>query len=467
MPDTPAPVAVATPPAATATATPAKPTADTTVVKTAIARLTGRSPAAPAGSPAQPADEKPVATPAPAAGDKPPGEPPAAAAAPAPAPEAGTKGADRVRKVAPAATPPATPAPTAKEIAAATAEEMRKQAAPPAEKPAAPNLAPEDQQELELAAYAAGKKKDRYAGMDEKLTAYFKKRDDLLMAKATELGGADGPEFREYLESEEYKVFVRSNRPAFHRGDRSELERAKIRDEANADADQRLAGTRRELERKIDEVKLAPVIESRVNAAISELLAVDDEAVKSYQADPAKALTEQKLEAQEVENAAVGLRVAVAEYLQIHNNLKDPDPKNPLHSFLDTFITNQGAILDQKPEAERVRDGKILVSPGRFYELEKAGKAKGYATFDDTDVVTMLTTFSKGLLPENLKAIRSTIKASGYERVAKPASGDAPPAADEGAPPSPRAGASRAPGPSDKPPTGKPRHIALLTGRKS
>lgn len=467
MPDTPAPVAVATPPAA-----PAKPTADTTVVKTAIARLTGRSPAAPAGSSAQPADEKPAATPAPAPapgdkppGDKPPGEPPAAAAAPAPAPEAGAKGAERVRKVAPA---PAPPAPTAEEIAKATAEELRKQPAPPPDKkPAPPSLAPEDQQELELAAYAAGKKKDRYAGMDEKLTTYFKKRDDLLMAKATELGGADGPEFREYLESEEYKVFVRSNRPAFHRGDRSELERAKIRDEANADADQRLSGTRRELERKINEVKLAPVIESRVNAAISELLAVDDEVVKSYQTDPAKALTEQKLEAQEVENAAVGLRVAVAEYLQIHNNLKDPDPKNPLHSFLDTFITNQGAILDQKPEAERVRDGKILVSPGRFYELEKSGKAKGYATFDDTDVVTMLTTFSKGLLPENLKAIRSTIKASGYERVAKPASGDAPPAADEGAPPSPRAGASRAPGPSDKPPAGKPRHIALLTGRKS
>lgn len=467
MPDTPNKEAASAAPANNAPA--ATPSSEQKVLSTAISRLTGRAPKTDETPPSPASNEtkkEGAATPvveAPAAAAGAAATP--AAAQPAAAADA-SKATDRVRKVSAAPTAPAqTAAPSAEEIAREVVRQQQVQKPAPTEDDH--NLAPEDRQELELASYAATKKEDRYKDLPGKLKGYFKKRDELLVTKASELGGADSAEFREYLESEDYKMFVRANRPGFHRGDRAELERSKIEEDALAKADLRVKATEQKLQRQINEVKLAPVIEATVNSAVSDLLQLEDEVVQAYKADPNKALAERKLEAQEVENAAVALRLASSEYLKIHHNLVDPNPKNPLHTFLDNFISNQGVLLDQKPEAERKRDGKLLVSPERFHELEKQGKADGYTTFSDADVITMLTTFSKKLLPTGLDGVRKSIEGSGYQRVKKAPTDDAQKGAESTDVSSPKASASRSPGPSEKPAVAVPRHIALLTGRKS
>lgn len=459
MPDAPAAAPAATD-KSTPSATP--PVDDKKIVNTAIARLTGRTPdAAPPAEAAKPAAEPAPAASAPSPEKKEEGKP---GEAPQEKPKSEAT-VDRIRKVA--AKPAAQPVmPSADEIAAAVAAKLPapKTEDPPKSTPA-PVLAPEDKQELELAEFAAEHKKDKYSDLPSRLTGWFKKRDEFLSTKAAELGGADSPDFREFLEGEEYKNFLRANRPGYQRGDRSEIERARINAEADRRAAEKIRETEQKLQREIDRVKLAPVIERTVNEAVGELLEVEDEVVKAYSADPSTALKTHKIEAQEVEQTAVGLRLATEEYLQIHHGLKDPSADNPLHDFLGRFLVEQGRLLDSKPEAERTRDGLVLVSPQRFAQLDKEGKAAGYATFSDRDVVKMLVTFSKSTLPSRLQGIRKDIESSGYTRVA--ASTDTKKDDDETSTPSPKATTSRAPGPSETPPSSVPRHIALLTGRKS
>jgi hypothetical protein len=455
MPD--APEQAAAKPAAEA----AKP-ADATIVATAIERLTGRT-QKPETSAAEtkPADAAPAAETK--AETKAEEQKPDAKKAAEPA----DKVADRLRKVKPADSTPPAPQPTAEEIAQAAIAEVEKRAAKPkADAPAAPALNPEDQQDLDLAAYAAKKMPGKYAAMPEQLTAYFKKRDEFLSAKAQEFGGADTPEYAEFLGGEDYKRFVRGNRPGFQRGDANELRTARIEDAALEKAEAKIRESERKLERKLAEVELAPVIERTVNSTVKSLLAADDEVVKAYAADPEKALEERPLEAREVEQSAIGLRSATNEFLRYYHGIVDFNPNNKLHEFIEGFVESNGRLLDAMPEAERTRDGKVLVSPAKLAELRKAGKADRFITFNDSDIVTMMETFTAKNLETRLKEIRGGIEKSGYRRVAtddaaKPAEKPAEDAAS-----SPRSAASRAPGPSDKPAAAVPTHIALLTGKR-
>ena len=440
------------------------------IVSSAIERLTGRKPEKPAeqSTAAATTSENKEATAAKT-------EATAVAETKKPDPKAvetkaepkGETAIERARKVAPQAKKQEQPAQqlsagdVAAEVLRLQQEQQAKAAA--ANAPKKPTLAPDDQQELELAEYASGKKKDKYGDLPTKLTEYFQRRDEFLSEKAKEFGGRNSPDFAEFLHGEEYKTFVSDNRPGLTRADRADLERQRIRDEADSRADERVRETERKLRREIDAIKLAPVIEKKVNEALGELLSAEDEAVKAYQADPTKALNEMKLEASEVEQTAAGLRLVTEEYLNIHHGLKDPVQGNAIHDFLDKFVSEQGRQLDAKPEADRVRNGKILVSPIKYYELEKAGKASGYETFSDSDVVTMLANFTKNTLPARLNTIRKDLESSGYRRVVAT---DAAKKPVETASPSPKAVSSRSPGPSDAKTESVPRHLSLLTGRK-
>jgi hypothetical protein len=457
MPDAPNPAA------ASPAAAPDK-TAEEKVLSTAILRITGKKPEAPAAD--APAEKKETPAAAPAAEAKPAEEKKGEATPAAPTADPAARVTERLRKVKAEDAPPPAPAPTAEEIAKATLDETerRRAAAAPKDEPA---LNPEDQQDLELAAYAATKKPDRYAAMPDQLRGYFKKRDELLAAKAQELGGADTPEFTEFLGSEEYKRFVRGNRPGYQRGDHAELRTARIEDAALEKANAKIAEAEAKLKREIAEVKLAPVIEKTVNAAVGSLLAVDDEAVKLYAENPEKALQERPREARIVEQTATGLAAATNEFLRYYNGLVEYDGKNRLHQFIGGFVDKQGELLDRMPEAERTRDGVVLVSPGKFAELHKAGKTAGFATFSDRDIVTMLEKFTADELGKQLKGIRDEvekeIQARGY---VKPATNNANPEGGSEPDASPRGATSRAPGPADKPGGGIPRHISLLTGRR-
>ena len=99
-----------------------------------------------------------------------------------------------------------------------------------------------------------------------------------------------------------------------------------------------------------------------------------------------------------------------SEYLKIAKGIEDADPSNRTHVLLDRFIEAQGAALERKPEAERTRDGKVLISRARYAEMAQARdpNISRFATFTDDDIVTMIEEGGRLKIRKTLEPIRST-----------------------------------------------------------
>lgn len=351
-----------------------------------------------------------------------------------------------------------------------------KPAAPVAAAPAVaePTLSPDDQSDLEIAAYAASKMTDKYKDIDAKMKAWFTARDQFIEAKAKEFGGAKSPEFREFLEGEDFKDFIKANRPTINPRDRKTLEHEKIKDEVTAAAKREQAEMEKKFKRELAAIKLEPQIEARTSEVVEELLTGDDEVVKAFKENPDAALESFPIEAKEVHQITSSIQNATKEYLRVANGLADGDAKNPLHVWMNDFITEQGRVLDKQPTEKRLReDGRLLVSHMTYDELVKKdpAAAKKYATFTNDDVVFMLTELGRKTINGKLKEVRGVLEKSGYSR-AKPApvatddaakaAAAAAEAAKAAATQSPKGGSSRAPGHKGDATPDTPIHLRVL-----
>lgn len=465
-------------------------TATTTPGTASAAAGTTTAPAAPAKAPVDimmerlgyqvaketPPNETPPATPPPseekktegAAAGKTENTPAASAAA--------TTETPKVKKVAPL--PPVTPEQieaAAKAGAAAALAEKKNETQPASTTttPTEPTLSPEDQAELELATYASTAMPEKYKELPAQIKAWVQQRDEFIAAKAKELGGAKSQEFKEFLEGDEFKDFIKSNRPGFRSGDRSKIEREKIKAEANAETDKKLQAQRKEFERKLATVQLEPVIKEQVGKTIDLLLEGEDDVLKAYREKPDETIAERPLEAKEVHVVAVAIQKTADEYLRVSNGLVDPDPKNPLHQWLDQFITEQDARLDKMPVEQRTRDGRLLVSHAT-YDSMKAKDPKSVANvdvFSPEDVLFMIVANGRATIDGRLKEVRTSIEKSGFKReTPKPAettqTNDAQNAPKEETQ-SPKAGASKAPGHKGEASDNVPLHLKILGYKKS
>jgi hypothetical protein len=395
------------------------------------------------------------------------------------APAAATTETPKVKKVAPVAPlPPVTTEQieaAAKAGANAALAEKKTDAPPAATTIAAaePTLSPEDQAEVELATYASTAMPEKYKDLPAQIKAWVQQRDEFIAAKAKELGGAKSQEFKEFLEGDEFKDFIKANRPGFRSGDRSKVEREKIKAEASAETDKKLKTQQKEFERKLAAVQLEPVIKDQVGKTIDLLLEGEDDVLKAYREKPDVTLAERPLEAKEVHTVAVAIQKTADEYLRVSNGLIDPDPKNPLHQWLDQFITDQDARLDKMPAEKRTREGRLLVSHAT-YDSMKAKDPKSVANVDvftPEDVLFMIVANGRATIDGRLQEIRTSIEKSGFKREApKPAATtettDAPPGQKEETQ-SPKAGASKAPGHKSEASDNVPLHLKILGYKKS
>lgn len=340
----------------------------------------------------------------------------------------------------------------------------KKQEPAPAPKP---TLNPDDQAEIELATYASEKLADKYADLPNQMQAWFKARDEFVTAKATELGGAQSQEFKEFLEGDEFKSFVRSNRPALRQGDRTKLEREKIKDEAKAESDKKLAEAEAKWRRELAELKHGPAIKAEVNAAVTDMLTDDDDVITAYRTNPDAALAERPIEAQEIHSIATSIDRSAHEYLRISRGLVDPSPDDKLHKWLDDFLVNQGKVLDSLPVEKRTRDGKVLVSMETYSRVLKTNPsdAGNYQTWNDKDVLTMLSALGKNAIKTSVQKVRTSLEKSGFQRkpVETTKTDDAQTGKAASAAPSPKASTARAPGPSGNPASNeRPLHMKVL-----
>lgn len=324
-----------------------------------------------------------------------------------------TQPVKKVRKVQRAEQPQPVTREELKELIERIGQPKTETAQPQQQQTQEPQLPAPDREEFEFARYAAQAEPEKYKDLPEKFVAFVRARDEFVAQQIKENGEFDP-------NSDEFKQFVERNRPTFQRGDRKRLEVQRIKDEAKAEFRGEFEKEKRALERKVMAIEATPVIQQAARAVVDAVLAIEDDAVKAFKADPKKALDENPLEAPIIAQTVREAGEMAEEYLKLSRGLADPDlEKNPTHQRLDAFIAHQGKLLDAEPEAKRTMpDGKILVSPARMAEMvaKKNPLASRYTTFTDEQIVAMIQEGGKNKITHQLQNTRKLVEKAGFVR---------------------------------------------------
>lgn len=327
--------------------------------------------------------------------------------------------------------------------------------------PPAPALDPEVQREIDLAAFAERKNPDRYAGLAGKVRTFFAANDELLAAKQKELGGARSPEYREYLESEDYKTWLQGNRPSYQRGDKAKLAEDMVADRARQEARREMEPELEALKRQTLELKHTPAIQAKANRAYGVVLTdpsdAKDPALEGFAKNPQKFAEEHPDEARLIANRATEAVELVKEIYRVDLNLVTINPAAPSaqHAELRRFSVGLNEKLRTKhPNGVELEDGKILVD---FDTYSRRGLQRDprYRTFTADDLAGALTATRAAELRAELAKRREGVAKSIYApkpAAGAPAASGQPPTPPDDEPASPTASTSRAPGGVQTPP---------------
>jgi hypothetical protein len=322
-------------------------------------------------------------------------------------------------------------------------------------------LPPEDRKAIELAEYAA-KIDPKYAELPQKQRAFLATRNNHITEWLKENQVAPGSEeFGEYLNSAEYRSFVRSASPQITPLEREAIRERMIEDRTVAKMRHETAATQAEFERKLLRVELSPAIKQAADEVAANVIDIEDDAVKAFKDNPQAAYESNPAETPIINVFAEKARKLTAEYLEIDRGITMPDGTNPVHVELDKFIEGQGRLVDEL-EKPIMRNGKQVVSPAKYRELRNRRDpliAK-YEPLNSRDIVVLIQQAHKSGIESELKRVRDTLAKSGYARAPKPSSLSASDSASAAAATkpapkepvhSPKSIATRAPGPSGKP----------------
>ena len=332
------------------------------------------------------------------------------------APKAGdTPPAERVKKVKEGPDLPPAPEPAAgKTVAELVKESLAAQA------PAAPPVDPEIQREIDLATFAEQKSPERYTGMAKKITDFYTANDQLIAKKAQELGGMKSPEFKDWLESEEYKGWISQNRPAYARGERRKMEEDMIAERARAAARKEMEPEMAAMKRRQAELEHTPTINAKANHFLNVIITDDnaekDPALTEFKADPLKFGEAHPEEAQLIAAEAQEGVELIKEIYRLENDLVDFDRNKPTprQARLREFSTAANTELRTKhPKGIEMQDGKILVD-AMTYERLQLHKDQRYRTFTADELAGMVATQKKAEVLTKLQRRREGVSKSIY-----------------------------------------------------
>lgn len=242
----------------------------------------------------------------------------------------------------------------------------------------------EEKDEIELAKFAAKSNPEKYSGLDKKLETFFKKHNDYLDQKLGE-----DPHFEPDVDkNDDYRRWMQANRPELPRHEKRKLEREflikRAKEEAVAEADSRL----QEVNNRLREVETRPRIAKSIDNFVDALNGILPE-------DISTSLKSNTLEADlpvegEVVKQYLGLaKHAASEFLNLTEGLSKYDPKNPTHSWLGTFIHEQGTLFLKNGGKELEREGKKFIPRAEYNGLPADRKDK-FWSFSNSDVLDML-----------------------------------------------------------------------------
>lgn len=305
---------------------------------------------------------------------------------------------------------------------------------------AQPTLDPEVQREIDIARFAESKHGEKYAGMAKKVGDFFSSRDQLIAAKKKEFGGERSPEFREWLDGDEFKGWVDENRPSYQRGDKSKLTEEMIVDRAREEARREFRPELDRIERERREIEVKPVIDRVTTHLIQSVILVDpaekpedkDPALTGFAADPKKFGEEHPEEARLIAQDANEVVELVGALYRIDRGAVDFDPKKPTEqqrTLRDFSVQQNAALRKEHPNGIEMQDGKILIDAETFTK-RALHKDSRYRVFNTEELAGMLAHDRRERLLVKLKARRDGVTKSVYAPKKEGAS--AAPAAQNG-----------------------------------
>lgn len=242
----------------------------------------------------------------------------------------------------------------------------------------------EEQEEIELAKFAAKSNPDKYRGLDQKLESFFKKHNEYLDQKL----GEDSHFEPDADKNEDYRRWLQANRPEIPRFEKRKLEREflikRAKEEAVAEADTRL----QEVNNRLREVEVRPRIAKSIDNFIEAVNSIlPDDIASSVKAGTID--TDLPAEGDAVKQYLGLAKQAASEFLNLTEGLTKYDSKNPTHSWLGAFIHEQGTLFLKNGGKDLERDGKKFI-PRAEYNALPAERQEKFWSFTNSDVLDML-----------------------------------------------------------------------------
>lgn len=344
-----------------------------------------------------------------------PATPPVAPTAPVPpAVPATVAAAPVIPPVDPAATPPAEPVRPQMKI-----PEMPKPFSDDTILPPPPSLLDfsglddDELEEVRTAQFAEQHYPERYKGHAEKILNFLKAHRRFLA------------EHGEDTDTQEYKGFIQSNRPAVTNSERKRLERERMLEEAASLAEKRMASKTKRLEEEVTQLKATPIVEKTINdykSMVKDLMPKEDDPIVIEAVDRMSSLAEN----------------AGREFLLLASSLKPYDTKNETHKWLADFIKDQGELFVKSGHASLKRGSRVFVPRAQYNSLPVDQRDKHF-TFTDEDILQLIAVNAKAAAEFHSTNERERLKKAGYTRTV---SSSTPPAASTPPPVEPSARAT-------------------------
>lgn len=325
-------------------------------------------------------------------------------------------------------------------------EQKKKEPDPPAEDPVPDGIGEDEQDYLDLLAYAA-KNDKRYADERKKRIDYLRRLEALKDKVVSDDPDADP------LEDDRVKAFVTKNNKFLSNREIKSLERARIaediRNELKKDYDPKLdAATQR-----AQKAEALPIIERQQNefgASLNSMLshpkafegdAILPQVIERVTKDGLdKAMSDNPMFTGIVKDELVHANTAANEFIKLttlaQKGINEFDEKNPTHIWLGQFVSAREREFAERGGDRRTKvengQSKTFVSRAAFAKMSEAEQARHWA-WSDRNILGLIGSNAVANMRSKAKNLLEQAKKSGFdvafkpvEKQEKPVSGQSP-----------------------------------------
>jgi hypothetical protein len=270
-------------------------------------------------------------------------------------------------------------------------------------------LLPEERDLYDLAKFASDHMEE-YEGADTIMKEYFMKTQQYIAKRLQDDPGVD------LSDDEEYATFIERNRPNFSQVDIKKVERERNVHEAMRRIEEKQAPEKERAKREQEKARKAPEVhKQKVEFRKYSMNAIPEEFSESVKDDESiqKFAETNPLEFQIVNTLTTELHNTGDMLLDITQGMVQYDPSNAMHVKLLEWVNTEQENFIQSGQTQQ--DGKTFMRRERYYRLPESKRTQ-YYTWNDADLIAILTMRAKQRINQSLEQQRKLLEQSGYAR---------------------------------------------------